>query len=97
VREVLAPSLDIGLAGAAAALGLSPRTLHRRLREEGSSFRAVKEALRRDAAFARLEKTRTGIAVIAAELGYAEPSAFFRAFQRWTGHAPSEHRKRRRA
>lgn len=97
VRDVLARSLEIGLPEAAAALELAPRTLHRRLREEGSSFRAVKEALRRDAAFARLERTRQGVAVIAAELGYAEPSAFFRAFRRWTGHSPSVYRKRRRA
>jgi AraC-like DNA-binding protein len=96
VRELLArdlaraPSLD----EAARVLGLSPRTLHRRLHDEGSSFRAIKDALRRDAALARLEKTRDSVARIAADLGYSEPSAFFRAFHGWTGRAPSEHRKR---
>ena len=45
---------------------------------------------------ARLEKTRQSVAEIAAELGYSEPSAFFRAFHGWTGEAPSAHRKRSR-
>jgi AraC-like DNA-binding protein len=79
----------------AAKLGLAPRTLHRRLRDEGTSFREIKAALRRELALARLERTRQSVADIAAELGYSEPSAFFRAFQGWTGEAPSAHRRRR--
>lgn len=70
------------------------RTLYRRLHEEGSSFRAVKDAVRRDLALARLEKTEQSIAQIAADLGYAEPSAFFREFQHWTGISPTHYRKR---
>jgi AraC-like DNA-binding protein len=99
VRDLLARDLAAapGLDEAARALHLSPRTLHRRLSEEGSSFRAVKDELRRERALARLERSRASIADIAAELGYSEPSAFFRAFQAWTGEAPSAHRKRRRA
>ena len=97
VREVLSRSISASLEDAARALGLSPRTLHRRLHDEGSSFRGVKDALRREMALAQLEKTRKSIAEIAADLGYSEPSAFFRAFHSWTGVAPSEHRKRQRA
>jgi AraC-like DNA-binding protein len=93
VREFLTRSLSAGLDEAARELGVSARTLHRRLRVEGSSFRAVKDALRRSLALAHLEKTRKSIAEIAAELGYSEPSAFFRAFQAWTGEAPSVHRR----
>ena len=78
----------------ARALHLSPRSLHRRLADEGTSFRAIKDALRRDAALARLEKTREGVADIAAALGYSEPSAFFRAFVDWTGVSPTQYRKR---
>lgn len=98
VRELLARSLadGPGLDEVARHLGLAPRTLHRRLREEGSSFRAVKDGLRREVALARVEKTRKSIARIAADLGYAEPSAFFRAFTAWTGESPSAHRKRLR-
>jgi AraC-like DNA-binding protein len=96
VRELLAKDLGAAptLEEAARALHLSPRTLHRRLHEEGSSFRAVKDALRRELALQRLEKSRESVASIAAALGYSEPSAFFRAFQGWTGEAPSAYRRR---
>jgi AraC-like DNA-binding protein len=96
VRDLVAAALphSLALEDIARELLLSPRTLHRRLHEEGSSFRAVKDAVRRDFALARLEKTEQSIAQIAADLGYAEPSAFFRAFQNWTGVAPTQYRKR---
>ena len=94
VRELLSRSLSSSLEDAARALGLSPRTLHRRLHGEGSSFRAVKDSVRREIALAELEKSRRSIADIAAQLGYSEPSAFFRAFHGWTGQAPSAYRRR---
>ena len=99
VRELLAQSLPSPptFEDAARALRLAPRTLHRRLREEGTSFRGIKAALRREIALARLERTRQSVADIAADLGYSEPSAFFRAFHAWTGEAPSAHRRRRAA
>lgn len=99
VREALARSLSSGptLADTARAMGLSTRTLHRRLHEEGASFRGVRDALRREIALARLEKTGRSVADIAAELGYSEPSAFFRAFMGWTGVAPTVYRRRRAA
>lgn len=77
-------------------LFLSPRTLHRRLEEEGSSFRAIKDALRRDMALARLAKSRDPIAQVAADLGYADPSAFYRACVEWTGMAPARYRQQRK-
>src|SRR5574337_698827 len=96
VRDLIAGALprSLSLEEIAHNLHLSPRTLHRRLEDEGSSFRAIKDAVRRDFALARLEKTNQPIARIAAELGYAEPSAFFRAFQHWTGVSPTYYRKR---
>jgi AraC-like DNA-binding protein len=99
VREALACSLDggPGFDALARSLNLSPRTLHRRLAHEGTSFRALKASLRRERALQRLEKSRSSVAEIAAELGYSEPSAFFRAFRGWTGASPSAHRKRSRA
>jgi AraC-like DNA-binding protein len=95
VRALLADALprSPGLDEAARALNLSPRTLHRRLRDEGASFRSVKDALRRDLALARLAKPGESVARVAADLGYSEPSAFFRAFQGWTGVAPSAWRR----
>lgn len=80
----------------AEALQISPRTLNRRLEEEGSSFRAIKDALRRDIALARITKTQQAVTAIAAELGFSDPSAFFRAFVGWTGISPSAYRRRLR-
>lgn len=98
VREELGRSLAAApsLAHVARRLNLSTRTLHRRLREEGSSFRAVRDALRRERAVDQLRKTRRSVADIATELGYSEPSAFFRAFHGWTGQAPTTYRRRHR-
>lgn len=96
VRELLARALPAAptLAEAARELGVSTRTLHRRLAEEGTTFRGIKDALRREIAMARLERSDESVADIAAALGYSEPSAFFRAFQGWTGQAPTQYRKR---
>jgi len=99
LRGLLTEALPraLGLEEAARALHLSERTLHRRLEEEGTTFRAIKDALRRDLALARLAKPGGSVARVAVELGYSEPSAFFRAFQGWTGEAPSAWRKRHAA
>jgi AraC-like DNA-binding protein len=96
LRTLLLEALPnaLGLEEAARGLHLSPRTLHRRLQDEGTSFRAVRDALRRDLATARLAKPGESVARVAADLGYSEPSAFFRAFQGWTGEAPSAWRRR---
>jgi len=95
VRDQLRAALPatLSLDDIAGRLHLSPRTVHRRLEEEGSSFRAIKDALRRDLALARLTKTKDSIAEVAADLGYADPSAFYRAFVDWTGMAPVHYRR----
>lgn len=96
VRDLLRAALPElpSLANVARQLNLSDRTLHRRLEEEGTNFRAIRDALRRDIALSRLRKSRQPLAQLAAELGYAEPSAFYRAVIAWTGMAPSAYRKR---
>lgn len=95
LREALPelPDLD----EVARRLNLSPRTLHRRLEEEGSGFRTIKDALRRDLALARTGKTDQPFGQIAGDLGFADPSAFYRAFVAWTGASPSQYRKRLRS
>ena len=72
LRAILAAALPraLGLEEAARELHVSPRTLHRRLQEEGTSFRAIRDALRRDLATARLAKPGESVARVAAELGY---------------------------
>ncbi len=99
IRDILATALPeaTDLALVAERLHLSLRTVQRRLKREGSSFRAVKASLRRDLALSRLENSVRPISEIALELGYAENSAFFRAFVDWTGEAPASYRKRLRS
>jgi AraC-like DNA-binding protein len=96
IRELLRNALpeNLDLDRIAALLHLSPRTLHRRLADEGVNFRSIKEALRRDTALARMAKSGDAIADIAADLGYADTSTFYRAFIDWTGIAPSAYRRR---
>jgi AraC-like DNA-binding protein len=72
----------------AAKLSISPQHVRRLLRDEGTSLGAIKEELLRDAAISGLAR---GEAVddISARLGFSEPSAFRRAFKRWTGSTPT--------
>jgi len=78
----------------AARLGTSPSTLRRHLRQEGQSYRSIKDQVRRDMAITYLGRPRLSVTDIAAELGFAEPSAFHRAFKKWTGLRPGEYRRR---
>ncbi len=77
----------------AAGLGVSPSTLRRRLEEEGQSYRVILDDLRRDIAIELLADTARNMQSIAHELGFAEPSAFHRAFRKWTGSSPGEYRR----
>lgn len=81
---------------AAAHLGLSERSLQRRLREEGTAFEALLEAARRQEAMRLLADDRLAVAEIAFLLGFSEASAFHRAFKRWTSVTPAAFRKQPR-
>ncbi|MDV9175504.1 AraC family transcriptional regulator [Streptomyces sp. W16] len=72
----------------AARLAVSAQTLRRRLAAEGTSFQQIRDQLRRDVAIAALAAGTTSIEDISRRLGFSEPSAFHRAFKRWTGSAP---------
>lgn len=98
VRDLLRSALPAmpDLREVARRLNLSERTLHRRLFEEGTNFRAIRDALRRDIALSRLTKSEIPLATLAAELGYAEPSAFYRAVTGWVGLSPSRYRQQMR-
>ena len=76
----------------ATALSMGPRTLQRRLSEEGVSFSRVLEDLRRVMAERLLHDRELAIYEIAFLLGYSEPSTFHRAFRRWYGVTPLEYR-----
>lgn len=70
----------------------STATLRRRLDEEGQSYRVIMEDLRRDWAISLLCDTAASLGEIAHTLGFAESSAFHRAFKKWTGAGPSAYR-----
>ena len=77
----------------AAKLAVSPRTLQRRLSEEGTSFNSVVDSLRKDMARELLKDADLAVYEVAYLLGYSDPSAFFRAFRRWHEVSPEEYRR----
>jgi AraC-like DNA-binding protein len=74
-------------------LHMTAATLRRRLAEEGESFQSIKDHLRRDLAIGYLSHSDRSVMDIALELGFAERSAFHRAFRKWTGASPGEFRR----
>jgi AraC-like DNA-binding protein len=80
----------------AAALRLNRRTLFRRLRDHGTSFRDLLDDARFNAAKHLLTTSAIPISEIAARLGYSDTATFTRAFGRWAGTAPAEWRSRQR-
>ena len=77
----------------AVRMNMSPSTLRRRLLDEGESFQSIKDQLRRDLAIHFLCHSRKSVADVAADLGFAEVSAFHRAFKKWTGTRPGSYRE----
>jgi AraC-like DNA-binding protein len=95
LRELLVSLLERGpldLQTVASRLHMSARTLQRRLRDEGTSYREVVDELRRDVALNQLRSTDTPIEEITYLIGFSELSPFYRAFRRWTGQTPVEYR-----
>jgi len=95
VREHLVLALQAGeptLHTVVVALRTSERTLRRRLAEEGVTFSDLLSDVRRELALRYLEDPRLSVDEIAFLLGFANGSAFRRAFRRWTGVSPSEKR-----
>lgn len=78
----------------AAAMHLTTRTLIRRLKKEGSSYKEILEELRRDYALTLLGNARLTVANVGELLGYKEPANFGRAFRRWFGSSPANWRRR---
>ena len=80
---------DESLREASARLGLSSRTLQRRLERASTSFSEELTRARRERAFQLVTSTRRPLSEIAAELGFADASVFSRAFRRWFAEQPS--------
>ncbi|MBV8685187.1 MAG: helix-turn-helix transcriptional regulator [Alphaproteobacteria bacterium] len=73
-------------------MGLSRQTLYRRLKEEGATFEAVVDGLRRRLALGLVGQKGLAVKEAAYRLGFADPAAFSRAFKRWTGLSPRAYR-----
>lgn len=89
-RQAGYPSLQV----TARLLRMTPRTLHRRLIDEGTSFRELLEQARHTLAVEHLKSGRFSIEEIAYTLGYSDLANFRRAFKRWENVPPSEFRAR---
>jgi len=95
VREQLVVNLregDAGIEAIAEKLHITPRTLQRRLKEEGTSHKELSDEMRKGLAAHYLQDNKLGVSEIAYLLGYSEPSAFHRAFKRWFGTTPADYR-----
>lgn len=91
VRDQIARQMQLGpctVESVALAMRMSPRSLQRQLRHEGTSFRALVDEWRRDRALSMVTNTRLPLSEISHMLGYAEQSVFTQAFRRWYGAPP---------
>jgi AraC-like DNA-binding protein len=79
----------------AACLNMSPRTLHRQLKDEGASLQALKDEVRQTRARALLLRTSRPIKQVAQGAGFQNEKSFIRAFRGWTGESPAEFRRLR--
>jgi len=71
-------------------LGLSTRSLRRRLDDDAASYKALVQSVLETRATQMLSDPKRTIQETAAEMGFADPTAFQRAFKRWTGITPGQ-------
>ena len=92
LRRVLRTELLRGTCSAnsiARLFSMHRRTMNRHLNAEGLAFRRLANQIRFEIACELLENTDMALSKVAAVLRYSEPSAFTRAFRRWSGQSPS--------
>jgi AraC-like DNA-binding protein len=78
------------------ALNNSAPTLRRRLKREGTTFQQLKDEARCEASILALDRPELSINEVALQMGFTDPSAFHRAFKKWTGRTPGQFRVQRR-
>ena len=95
VRQLLAadPGAPHNADALAERLHLSPRTLHRQLKDEGASLQALKDTVRRERAIELLHRTDRPVKQVAHGAGFTNDKSFIRAFRGWTGQSPAEFRR----
>ncbi|MDX2091432.1 MAG: helix-turn-helix domain-containing protein [Kofleriaceae bacterium] len=89
------PTGNVTGSSLARSLGMSTRTLHRRLGESGRTFQALVDDFRADESERLLLQPQRSLAEVALAVGYSDQSAWTRAFRRWHGITPSEWREKR--
>ena len=95
IRRILESNLDPEMPdfeSVAFQLNTSTQTLRRRLKDEDTSFQAIKDQVRRDLAIYYLSDNKLSINEIALKVGFTEPSTFHRAFKKWTDVTPGDYR-----
>jgi AraC-like DNA-binding protein len=75
---------------------MAEQTLRRRLRQESTTYREIKESIRRETAVQKLIGSRMSVQDLAYLVGYSEPRAFTRAFHQWTGSSLAQYREKLR-
>ncbi|NVZ70442.1 AraC family transcriptional regulator [Pseudomonas costantinii] len=78
--------------GLAASLCISASTLRRRLADEGQTYQGLKDSVRKELAIVWLAEPQISFAEIAARLGFADASSFYKAFRKWSGSNPGHYR-----
>ncbi len=74
-------------------LGLSLRTLHRRLAADGLSYKQILDNMRRTVAIEFLKNTHLQIEQVAERVGFSDAASFRKAFRKWTGSSPTDYRR----
>ncbi len=95
VRQRLIASMDGRLPdmqSVARTLGVSPRSLHRRLADEGTRWNELLDEVRQEFAKSYLRRPKLSVGEVGHLIGFTDSSAFFKAFRRWTDSTPSEYR-----
>ncbi len=95
VKQLITTLLNSGqpkIDAVAQELGMSSRTLTRRLAEDGLTYKGLLDEVRRKLALQYSNDRRISVKNVAYLLGYSEVPAFYHAFRRWTGSSPVQHR-----
>ncbi|MNF71657.1 HTH-type transcriptional regulator VirS [compost metagenome] len=78
--------------GIASHLSMSPSTLRRRLADEGMTYQALRDAIRREMAVSWLGEVGLSFDEVSSRVGFADTSSFYKAFRKWTGVSPGAYR-----
>jgi AraC-like DNA-binding protein len=93
MRTLLASGVRASSASVARRLGMTGRTLQRKLALEGTTFRALRDATLWEAVEVLLSNPSLKIEAIALSVGFSDVAAFSKAFRRWKGYPPTRHRE----